>query len=275
MTGQTLSGSVYRLMDSKDFSVLKSFKTDARYLGGTLFEKHGIILSYDEELGLGPTRMRTASGETTLDLCEEAVLEKGTVACPKNGLMLIPHETTLKDRILGATGRPVRMETETVRMEGGREISSEKVVTQSGSEPGNVLKLAKSQYRLFGGELFSLPDGKTKFDVKPLSSVAAIHEFGTESIALGYAGEDAAFVLIDERANKYPAIIGKARLSDVRIEPFHGAYLISDGKSLFLYYKGSKELTRLVEGRVLGFFADSAIFEKDGVTYRLDMVAGE
>ncbi|MFZ3232194.1 MAG: hypothetical protein WA194_01410 [Patescibacteria group bacterium] len=83
-TGQSLSGSVYRLMDSKDFSVAKSFRTDARYLGGTLFEKRGIILSYDEELGLGPTRMKTASGETTLDLCEEALLEKGQVVCPKN-----------------------------------------------------------------------------------------------------------------------------------------------------------------------------------------------
>lgn len=65
------------------------------------------------------------------------------------------------------------------------------------------------------------------------------------------------------------------KLSDVRIEPYHGAYLISDGKALYLYYKASKELTRLVEGKVLGFFADSVLFEKDATTYRLDMVAGE
>lgn len=171
-------------MDSKDFSVVKSFKTDARYLGGTLFEKRGVILSYDEELGLVPTRMKTSSGVTTFDLCEEAVLEKGTVTCPQTGLVLLPHETTLKDRILGAAGRPVRMETETVRVEGGREISSEKVVTQTGSEPGNVLRLAKFQYRLFGGELVSVADKAEKFDVKPLSNVAAVHEFGNESIAL-------------------------------------------------------------------------------------------
>lgn len=44
--------------------------------------------------------MRTASGETTLDLCENAILEKGKVVCPDNGMVLIPHEVTLKDRIL-------------------------------------------------------------------------------------------------------------------------------------------------------------------------------
>lgn len=81
--------------------------------------------------------------------------------------------------------------------------------------------------------------------------MAAVHEFGNESIILGYSGQDAAFVLVDERANKYPAIVGKSRLSDIRIEPYHGAYLISDGKSLYLYYKGSRELTRLIEGKVL------------------------
>lgn len=238
-------------MRSNDFSVVKSFKTDARYLGGALFEKRGIVLSYDEELGLEPTHMKTASGETTLELCEEAVLEKGVVVCPKSELVLIPHEITLKDRILGATGRPVHMETETVYVEGGREISNRKVVVQSGSRSGNVLKLAKFQYRLLSGELVSVADETKKFDVKPLSSVAAVHEFGNESVALGYSGEDVAFVLIDERANKYPAVIGRVRLSDVRIEPFHGAYLVSDGKSLFLYHKGSKELTKLVEGRML------------------------
>lgn len=49
-SGASQSGSVYRLLDTKDFSILKSFRTDARYLGATLFEKRGIILSFDEEL---------------------------------------------------------------------------------------------------------------------------------------------------------------------------------------------------------------------------------
>lgn len=71
----------------------------------------------------------------------------------------------------------MRLETETVRIEGGREISSEKVVTQTGSLPGNALRLAKSQYRLFGGELLAVSDAEKKFDVSPLSSVAAVHEF--------------------------------------------------------------------------------------------------
>lgn len=44
--------------------------------------------------------MRTASGETTLELCENALLERDKVICPKNGMVLIPHEITLKDRIL-------------------------------------------------------------------------------------------------------------------------------------------------------------------------------
>lgn len=148
LTGGTLSGSVYRLVDSKDFSVTSSFRTDAKYLGGTLFEKHGAILSYDEDLGLVPAKMKTSSGETVLTLCEDALLEAGKVVCPKNGNVLFPHETTLKDRLLGASGRAIRMEKETVRVEGGRQISSEPVVTATGSKPGNVVRLAKTQYRL-------------------------------------------------------------------------------------------------------------------------------
>lgn len=120
-----------------------------------------------------------------------------------------------------------------------------------------------------------MTDTAPSFVAKPLSSVAAVHDFGNESVILGYSGEDAAFVLVDERANRYPAIIGNVRLSDVRIESYHGAYLVSDGKALYLYYKGSKELTKLIDGKVLGFFADSVIFEKEGATYKLDMVVGE
>ncbi len=81
--------------------------------------------------------------------------------------------------------------------------------------------------------------------------------------------------MVDERGNRYPAIIGKVRTSDVRIEPFHGAYLVSEGKNLYLYYRGSKELTRLVEGRVLGFFENRVLFEKDSVTYVLELAVGE
>lgn len=105
--------------------------------------------------------------------------------------------------------------------------------------------------------------------------MAAVHEFGNESVILGYAGEDAAFILVDERGNRYPAVIGKSKLSDIRIENFHGAYLISDGKALYLYYKAAKELTKLVDGKVLGVFDSTVLFEKEGQNYRLDLVAGE
>jgi hypothetical protein len=61
----------------------------------------------------------------------------------------------------------------------------------------------------------------------------------------------------------------------VRIEAFHGAYLVSEGKNLYLYYRGAKELVRLIEGKVLGFFENRILFEKDSVTYVLELVVGE
>lgn len=111
------------------------------------------------------------------------------------------------------------------------------IFTQSGSLPGNIIRIAKNRYRLFAGELHPFGSTTKKLDIAPLSGISAVHEFGNESIVLGYSDENAAFVLVDERGNRYPAIIGKVRASDVRIEPFHGAYLISEGKNLYLYYR--------------------------------------
>ncbi len=126
-------------------------------------------------------------------------MEAEKIRCPESGNVLIPHETSLRERLFSSSGRPVHTETHTFRIESGREVSSREVVTQSGSLPGNVVKIAKQQYRLFSGELLAFGSTSKKLDLSPLSGVAAVHEFGNDSIVLGYARENAAFVLVDER----------------------------------------------------------------------------
>lgn len=277
--GISASGSVYRVLDSK-LSTVSSFRTDARHIGGGYFEKKGAVLAYDETSGLTPVRPKTGSGIVASAVCENAVLVGSDIRCPKTGLSFAPHETSLADRFLGSAGRAVYTEQETLRVENGRVLSVEKVLTLTGSEPGNAVKIAKKTYRLAGGKLSGTAKDAAGFDTAPLSSVASVEEFGAESLILGYANDavendTAAFVLVDERGNRYFAKIGKARLSDVRIENFHGAYLVSDGSGVFLYYKGSKELTKLADGKLLALVADGILVDREGKTERIEFVVGE
>lgn len=95
----SLSGSIYRILDAKTFEIVASVRTDARHVGGRLFEKRGAFLSY-EDSGLAPTALKTASGTLSIELCENATMDAEKIRCPKNGNVLIPHETSLRDRLL-------------------------------------------------------------------------------------------------------------------------------------------------------------------------------
>lgn len=276
-TGSSATGSTYRLLNAESFESVSKFRTDARYLGSGLFEKNGTILSYGARSGFEASDLRTASG-TMAPLgtyCQNAKLRRGAIECPETGDRLYPHEMTLKDRILGVNGRIARYPDATVRIVGGKEAFEDAVPAGSGAKTSPAFKIAKRPYRFIDGTLRSAAGSGAVAEFLPIRDVSSVHEFGNDTLVYGKSEKGTALGIVDERGIVTDFGFGEIPAADVRLDPYHGAYLASDGKTLWILYKGAKEPIRLAEGKLLEIVGNSAIMERDETTYLVELSAGE
>lgn len=271
------SGSVYRIISSATYDPISVFRTDARYLGSGLFEKNGTLLTHDLNEGLVNVPLRTLSG-TVAPLgtrCENAEFKRGKIFCPESGTEFLPHETTLKDRLLGTGGRTVHLPDANVKILNGRVISGEILATQTGAKLPEAFKIAKKSYRFQNGRLVSANGTGTGVEFSPITDISAVHEFGTDAVIFGKTGNGTAIGIVDERGNLTAFRFNETPAADFRIEYRHGAYMAADGKNVWILYKGAKEPIAFAEGKLLEIVDDGMIVENVGATYLVNIVAGE
>jgi hypothetical protein len=275
-TDSALGGRVYRLLGA-DLSVVpgSAFRTDARPIGGGYFEKAGLILSFDPQTkALAPVKAMALTGSVT-DPCFGAV-DEGTYAfCPQNGIHVPLQSAGIRERFLGFGGVAVITEKTVSHVENGRLLSVENVGSGSGSLAAASVRIAGNTYVLSGATVRTVAGIDTAFSSGMLDSVASVSEFGSEAVLLGYSGSSAAFVLIDERGNRYFGKISDAKPGEIRVDNYRGAYVFVTPTSAYAYYKGSTEPIELVRNaKILGFWNGTALFEKDGKIFRLDLEMG-
>lgn len=99
-----------------------------------------------------------------------------------------------------------------------------------------------------------------------------MQEFDGDTIVLGEKQKRGSFVFISAE-KQYTGLFDFEDTSDVKIYKLNGAYVFITQKSAYIYYKGAKEIVKILDGVDIIRMVDAKIFfNKDGRTYVVDLL---
>ncbi len=79
------------------------------------------------------------------------------------------------------------------------------------------------------------------------------------------------FVVFDGE-KRFFGEFGTINLENIRIEKLNGVYVFITKNSVYIYYKGSREIFNVVEAPIVGFADSLVFFKKDGKVSVLDLL---
>lgn len=153
---------------------------------------------------------------------------------------------------------------------------------QTGSlkSPDSILHIRKIPYFFEHGTLSPLDkaDITSALGKSPdweMDVITQAREFDGETILLGSKQGHGMFRIIDAE-KQYSGAFDFENTKDVRIYKVSGAYLFTTPKTAYIYYKGAKEIMKVLDGVDIIRTVDSKIFfNKEGKSYMVDLLRKE
>ena len=102
--------------------------------------------------------------------------------------------------------------------------------------------------------------------------LSQVQEFDGETILLGEKGGKGKFLVIDME-KQYPGIFDFEHAADVKVHKISGIYVFTTPKAAYIYYKGAKEIVKILDGVDIVRMVDAKIFfNKEGKSYMVDLL---
>jgi hypothetical protein len=105
-----------------------------------------------------------------------------------------------------------------------------------------------------------------------MDTISHVQQFDSEAILLGEKAGHGMFRII-EAEKQYSGIFDFDRANNVRVFKLNGAYIFINPKSAYIYYKGAKEIVKILDSVDIIKMIDSKIFfNKNGKSYTIDLL---
>lgn len=105
--------------------------------------------------------------------------------------------------------------------------------------------------------------------------LSQVQEFSGETILLGEKGGQGKFRIIDAE-KQYSGVFDFEHTLNVKTHKVNGAYVFTTPKAAYLYYKGAKEIMKILDGvDIIRMVEAKIFFNKDGGSYMLDLLRKE
>lgn len=100
-------------------------------------------------------------------------------------------------------------------------------------------------------------------------------EFDGETVLFGEKNGKGRFLIIDSE-KQYSGIFDPGIIEDMQVHKISGVYVFTTPKAAYVYYKGAKEIVKILDGVDIVRMVDAKIFfNKDGKSYVLDLLRKE
>ncbi len=97
-------------------------------------------------------------------------------------------------------------------------------------------------------------------------------EFDGETVLIGEQSKKAMFQIIDTE-KQYMGAFDFSGTKDVSVYKINGTYLFATPHAAYIYYKGAKDIMRILDGVDIIKILDAKIFfKKDGNNYVIDVL---
>lgn len=108
-----------------------------------------------------------------------------------------------------------------------------------------------------------------------METITQAREFNNETILIGEKEKKGMFSLISEE-REYLWIFDFEQTKDVKISKINSAYVFTTSTAVYIYYKGAREIVKILDGvKILRIFDAQIFFNKEGKSYVLDLLRKE
>jgi hypothetical protein len=102
--------------------------------------------------------------------------------------------------------------------------------------------------------------------------ISQVQEFNDETILLGEKQGHAKFRVIDME-KQYSGVFDMDNATDIKVYKINGIYVFITPKSAYIYYKGAKEIVKILDGVNIMRMVDAKIyFIQEGKNYVVDLL---
>lgn len=273
----TNTGS-FLLVDT-DFQVLQEIQTVYAHIGGLYFTDGNNILSYslDTEKFL-PVIAR----ETGLPLqCTHISYYGDKLFCHDTMRFVGPKTSDIREKIL-AINDTIVVTPKYIYNQDSTNTSWKYFEYQTGALqlPDSLVHINKIPYFFEKGILS--PVDKTDSIKTPLKKpdwgmdiLSQVREFDNEAMLLGEKDGKGRFRIIDME-KEYSGVFDFEHTQDVQVYKISGTYVFTTPKAAYIYYKGAKEIIKILDGVDIIRMVDAKIFfNKEGKSFVVDLLRKE
>jgi len=108
-----------------------------------------------------------------------------------------------------------------------------------------------------------------------MDTISQVREFDNEAVLLGEKQGKGVFRVIDSE-KEYSGTFDFVHTADVKVTKVSGAYIFTTPKAAYIYYKGAKEIAKILDEVDIIRMVDAKIFfNKEGESYMVDLLRKE
>lgn len=266
------------LVTDTDFKVLHSIQTVYKPIGGLYFTDGNNILSYSlSTKKFSPVLAR----ETGLPLqCTHISYYGEKLFCHDTMRFEGAKTSDIREQILAINENIVVTPKYLYNQDPNGSWKYYEYQTGSLKSPDSIVHINKIPYFFENGILAPLDKAdvvatlgkKTDWGMETITQA---REIDNETILLGSKQGHGVFRVIDTE-KQYSGVFDFENTKDIRIDKVSGAYLFTTPKAAYVYYKGAKEIMKILDGVDIVRVVDSKIFfNKEGKSYVVDLLRKE
>ncbi|MDD5377504.1 MAG: hypothetical protein PHH16_05345 [Candidatus Gracilibacteria bacterium] len=264
------------LLTDTDFRVLHHIETAYTYIGELYFTDGTGILSYSPDTEKFLPVIDRATGFPLQ--CAHISYYGEKLFCHDTMRFVGPKASDIREKIL-AINDSIVVTPQYIYNQDSTNTSWKYFEYQTGSVriPDSIVHINKIPY-FFEKGMFS-PVDKTDMlatlSEKPdwgMDTISRAQEIGGETMLLGEKEGKGKFRIIDSE-KQYSGTFDFAHTTDVKVSKVSGAYVFTTPKAAYIYYKGAKEIIKILDGVDIVRMVDAKIFfNKDGKSYVVDLL---
>lgn len=257
---RTAGTGSYALVDS-DFQVLHRIQTDYRFIGGLYFRDTGNIYSYSPDT---EKFLNVIDRETGLPLqCKNISYYGEKLFCHDTMRFVGSKTSDIREKILAINDKVV-VTSKYLYNQDSANTSWKYFEYQTGSLslPETVVHIKKIPY-LFEKGILSPIDKTSTLSLRKqdwgMDILSQAVQFDSETIILGEKSGRGRFQIIDTE-KQFSGVFDFDHTADVKVYKLSGAYIFTTPRAAYIYYKGAKEIVKILDNVDIIQMVDSKIF---------------
>ncbi|MDP2104238.1 MAG: hypothetical protein Q8K26_04940, partial [Candidatus Gracilibacteria bacterium] len=260
---------------SKEYGITDIIDTQYAFVGGAYFTDGKGIFEYS--IPLKKFQPLAVSKGEKLPICSDWKWYGEQLFCPDTRTFFPQKKLDTDEHILSANVDIILSNKRIYNQDPDNE-NWQYYEYQSGTlrHPESLIHVKKIPYILENNYLTPIdPPSTLSGSILPLNTsfdtIIRAREFGSESIVVGVKGGKNMFVVFDGE-KRFFGEFGTINLENIRIEKLNGVYVFITKNSVYIYYKGSREIFNVIEAPIVGFADSLVFFKKDGKVSVLDLL---